>query len=107
MEMPQLAIRLPPKPQLAEFCRKHGIRKLAVFGSATRSDFRAAGDNPSDIDFLVEFEPGKMLGLIGLAAIERELSKLVGGKADIRSPADLSRYFRDDVIRSSVVLYAA
>ena len=105
--MSQLAVQLPTTSQLAEFCRKHGISKMAIFGSATRGGFRVDGHDPSDVDFLVEFEPGKVLGLIGLAGIERQLSELVGRKADIRTAADLSRYFRDDLIRSAVVLYAA
>jgi uncharacterized protein len=100
-------IDLPPPPRIAEFCRKHGIRRMALFGSVLRDDFRPGTDSPSDVDFLVEFEPGRVVGLIRLAGIERELSALLGRKADVRSPQELSRYFRDEVVRSAVVLYAA
>jgi predicted nucleotidyltransferase len=100
-------IKLPPAERIAAFCRRHGIRKLACFGSVLRDDFRAAGDRPSDLDILVEFEEGRVVGLIRLARIERELSDLLGRKSDLRTPADLSRYFRDEVLRSAEVLYAA
>jgi hypothetical protein len=90
-----------PKEKLAEFCRKHHIRKLSLFGSVLRDDFGPE----SDVDVLVEFEPEERVGLIHLARIERELSELLGRKADIRSAADLSRYFRDDVVRSAEVQY--
>jgi len=89
------------REQIAAFCRRHHIRKLALFGSVLRRDFRAE----SDVDVLVEFERGHPVGLIRLAGIERELSGLLGRKADIRTPADLSRYFRDDVVASAEVLY--
>ena len=60
-----------------------------------------------DIDFLVEFDRGKEPGLLGLADMERELSTILGGRTvDLRTPKDLSRYFRDEVIRSSQVQYA-
>jgi hypothetical protein len=87
---------------IAAFCRRHHIRKLALFGSVLRDDFRP----DSDVDVLVEFEPGHVVGLIRLAGIERELSALVGRKVDIRTPADLSRYFRDEVLASAEVQYA-
>ncbi len=92
-----------PKDQVAEFCRLHHIRRLAVFGSALRSDFN---DN-SDIDILVEFEPEHIPGLFGIARMERELSNLLGGrKVDVRTPEDLSRYFRQDVLNEAEVQYA-
>jgi len=98
---------MPPKiaidrEAVAGFCRRHHIRRLALFGSVLRDDF--APD--SDIDVLVEFEPGHTVGLIRLASIERELSDLLGRKADIRSPADLSPYFRDEVLEQAEVQYA-
>jgi len=92
-----------PKDRIAEFCRLHHIRRLAVFGSALRSDF----NENSDIDILVEFEPEHIPGLFGMARLERELSKLLGGrKVDLRTPEDLSRYFREEVLNESEVQYA-
>jgi len=91
------------KTQLAEFCRRHHIRWLALFGSVLRSDFRPE----SDIDILVEFEPEHIPGLFGMARLERELSHLLGGrKVDLRTPEDLSRYFRDEVLQTAEVVYA-
>jgi len=91
------------KAKLAEFCRRHHIKKLSLFGSVLREDFRP----DSDIDMLVEFEPGHVPGLFGLADMETELSALLDGhKVDLRTPADLSRYFRDRVLREAEVQYA-
>jgi len=93
-----------PKEALALFCREREIRRLAIFGSALRIDFHP----DSDIDVLVEFEPGRIPGLLGIARIERELSALFGGhKVDLRTPEDLSRYFRQQVIAEAEVQYAA
>lgn len=95
------AIELP-KEKIAEFCRAHHIRRLAVFGSTLRSDFWP----DSDIDILVEFEPEHIPGLFGMARLERELSALLGGyKVDLRTPADLSRYFRQEVLKEAEVRY--
>jgi predicted nucleotidyltransferase len=94
---------LVDREQLAEFCRRHHIRRLALFGSVLREDFRP----DSDVDVLVEFVPGYPVGLIRLAAIERELSGLLGRRVDLRTPADLSRYFRQEVLDSAEVQYAA
>ena len=91
-----------PKEQIAEFCRRNHIRRLALFGSVLRDDFRPE----SDVDVLVEFEPGFHIGFLGLAHMERELSELLGRKVDLRTPNELSRYFRDEVVRSSLVEYA-
>lgn len=92
-----------PKEKIAEFCRRHHIRRFAVFGSALRSDFRP----DSDIDVLVEFDPEYVPGLLGMARLERELSALLGGrKVDLRTPEDLSRYFRQEVLREAEVQYA-
>ena len=91
------------RSRLAEFCRRHHIRRLALFGSALREDF----SEESDIDVLVEFEPGHTPGLLGMARLERELSHILGGrKVDLRTPEDLSRYFRDEVLREAEVQYA-
>jgi uncharacterized protein len=90
------------RERLAEFCRKYHIRKLALFGSVLRDDFRP----DSDIDVLVEFEPGHVPGFIRLAGMEFELSALLDGrKVDMRTPEDLSRYFRDEVVASAEVQY--
>ena len=88
--------------QIAAFCQEHHIRKLALFGSVLRSDFR----DDSDVDFLVEFDPEHIPGLLTLAGMEIELSEIVGRNADMRTAEDLSRYFRDEVVRSAVVQYA-
>ena len=86
---------------IADFCHRHSICRQALFGSVLREDFRSE----SDIDVLVEFARGRVVGLIRLAGIERELSEILGRKADLRTAADLSRYFRDEVVRSAEVLY--
>ena len=92
-----------PQDQIAKFCQRHHIRRLAVFGSALRPDF----DEDSDIDILVEFEPHQSPGLFGIARMERELSTLLGGrKVDLRTPEDLSRYFRQQVLQEAEVQYA-
>ena len=88
---------------LAEICRRHHIRRLALFGSALRNDL----DPDSDIDLLVEFEPGTTPGLLGIAAIELELRDLIGRDVDLRTPGDLSRYFRDRVTNEARPLYDA
>lgn len=90
-----------PKDRLAEFCCKHHITRLALFGSVLRDDFRP----DSDIDVLVEFEPGHVPGF-GIIDIENELSRLLGRKVDLRTPNDLSRYFREQVVREARVEYA-
>lgn len=91
------------RERIAEFCKRHHIRKLSLFGSVLRSDFRP----DSDVDVLVEFEQGHSTGFFGLARMERELSEIFDGKKiDIRTPSELSRYFKDDVISNAVVQYA-
>ena len=91
------------RSRLAEFCRRHHIRRLALFGSALREDF----SEESDIDALVEFELGYTPGLLGMARLERELSHILGGrKVDLRTPEDLSQYFRSEVLREAEVQYA-
>jgi predicted nucleotidyltransferase len=96
--------RLPvDQDRLARLCQRHYIRRLSLFGSVL-----AGADRPdSDVDFLVEFEPGKAPGLLGLAGIEAELSALLGGRpVDLRTAQDLSRHFRDEVERRAEVQYA-
>ena len=91
-----------PKEQIEEFCKKHHIRKLSLFGSILRDDF-----NPeSDVDILVEFDPAHIPGLIRLAGMEIELTRVLGHKVDLRTAQDLSHYFRDEVIESAEVQYA-
>lgn len=89
--------------ELAAFCRQNHIMKLSLFGSVLRNDFTPE----SDIDVLIEFEQGRVPGLIRLSGMELELSRLFGRKVDLRTPEDLSRYFRDEVVRTAEVQYAA
>ena len=92
-----------PQDEIALFCRRNHIRRLAVFGSALRPDF----SDQSDIDVLVEFDADHIPGLLGLARMARELSALLGGrKVDLRTPEDLSRYFRQQVVQEAEVQYA-
>ena len=89
---------------LARFCRRHRIRRLALFGSVLKGTARP----DSDIDLLVEFEPEARPTLLDLAAMEEELSRRLGGRrVDLRTAADLSRYFRDEVLRDAEVQYVA
>ena len=88
---------------LGRFCARHRIKRLSLFGSTLEGTARA----DSDVDLLVEFEPGHEPGLLGLAEIERELSTLLDGRpVDLRTPHDLSRHFRDEVLRTARVQYA-
>lgn len=96
----QLQIEFDPEA-LEALCRRHGIRRLALFGSAL------TGLGPeSDIDLLVEFEAGRTPGLIRLAGMEFELSPIFGSReVELRTYEDLSRYFRDEVRASAAPLY--
>lgn len=89
--------------RLTEFCKTHGIRRLSLFGSVLRDDFRP----DSDVDVLVEFEQGREPGLLAMAHMERNLTELLGRAVDMRTPEDLSRFFRDQVIAHAQVQYAA
>lgn len=92
-----------PEAAITDFCRRNGIRKLALFGSVLTGRF----SDSSDIDVLVEFRPQERVGFFRMADIEAELSKLLGGrKVDVRTPMDLSRHFRDEVVRNALVVYA-
>ena len=103
MKTNHIKVKLPNR-KIADFCRRHNIRRLAVFGSALREDFRA----DSDLDVLVEFEPGHTPGLIRLAGMEIELSALLGGrKVDMNTPLCLSRFFRDEVLAEAEPVYVA
>ena len=92
-----------PSDALNAFCRRHGVAKLSLFGSVLRDDFNAT----SDVDVLVEFLPGSSVSLFDMAAIELELSELIQRRVDLRTPEDLSRYFRDKVLAEAEVQYAA
>ena len=88
---------------VARFCERHHIRRLSLFGSQMKGTARP----DSDIDLLVEFELERVPGLIGIAAMEIELADLLGGRrVDLRTAPDLSRYFRDEVVRTAEVQYA-
>jgi uncharacterized protein len=92
-----------PEAEIAEMCRRNGIRRLALFGSVLTDRFSEA----SDIDVLVEFRPHERVGFFRLADIEAELSRLLGGrKIDLRTPMDLSRYFREEVVGNARTVYA-
>jgi len=101
MNRGQLKVRLP-RDKIAAFCRRHHIRKLAVFGSVLHGDSRP----DSDLDILVEFEPGHVPGL-AFFGMEQELSELLGRKVDLNTPQFLSPYFRDEVLAEAEVQYAA
>ena len=103
MKTNHIKVKLPNQ-KIAAFCRRHNIRKLAVFGSVLREDFRP----DSDLDVLVEFEPGHTPGLIRLAGMEIELSALLGGrKVDMNTPLCLSKFFRDEVLAEAEPIYVA
>jgi predicted nucleotidyltransferase len=91
-----------PDTFIKDFCRRHHIRKLSVFGSYLREDFGPE----SDIDFLVEFDPEHIPGLLDVAGMEIELSERLGRKVDLRTAQDLSRYFRDEVVAQAKEQYA-
>lgn len=94
----------PDDAALSELCRRYQIRRLSLFGSRLKGTARP----DSDTDLLVEFEPEAEPTLLTMVAIERELSALLGGRpVDLRTAQDLSRYFRDDVVRMAEVQYAA
>jgi predicted nucleotidyltransferase len=90
-----------PRERIARFCGQHHIRKLALFGSILTDRFRP----DSDVDVLVEFEHGRVPGLFGIVEMESELAGMLGRKVDLRTPGDLSRYFRDEVVASALVQY--
>jgi len=90
------------KEKIAAFCRRHYIKRLSLFGSFLRD--RATPD--SDIDLLVEFDPDHIPGFLRLAGMENELTEILGCKVDLRSPNELSRYFRKEIVDSAEVQYA-
>lgn len=96
------ALTISPE-DLGTFCRAHGITRLSLFGSALREDF----STDSDIDVLVEFQPGEPVGLIRLGTIEAELSDLLGRPVALNLPDMLSAYFREEVLAEARTLYDA
>lgn len=93
-----------PRDGINLLCTQYRIKRLALFGSVLRDNFRP----DSDIDMLVEFLPGQRVGMLVMARIERELSQILGGrKVDLRTSAELSKYFRDDVLKKAEVCYDA
>lgn len=97
--MPGIAV---DEEQIAEFCRRNHIRRLSFFGSVLRDDFGPE----SDLDMLVEFEPGHVPGL-AFFGMQGELSELLGREVDLNTPGFLSRHFRDQVVRDAEVVYDA
>jgi uncharacterized protein len=92
-----------PQSKIDDLCRRSGIRKLSLFGSVLTGRFSGS----SDVDVLVEFRPGTRVGFFRLAEIEEQLSQLLAGRrVDLRTPMDLSRHFRDEVVRDSLIVYA-
>lgn len=92
-----------PDDEIKGFCKRHHVSSLALFGSVLRDDFGPA----SDIDVLVEFEKGYTPGYFRLFDMQDELSSILGRKVDLRTPHDLSRYFRDEVLAEREVYYQA
>ena len=96
--------RIPiPHEKIAEFCKRHGVKRLSLFGSVLRDDFRP----DSDVDVLVEFLPNVRYSLFDLGGMYMELRDILGREVDLKTPYDLSKYFRDDVVRNARQLYAA
>ena len=91
-----------PEKRIAEFCRRHNIRRLALFGSVLRDEFTS----DSDVDVLVEFEPGTRMGL-KFFTLQEELSRILGRKVDLNTPGFLSKYFRDRVMEEAEDQYAS
>lgn len=91
-----------PREKITEFCQKRHIRRISFFGSVISEHFT----QDSDVDVLVEFEPGQVVGLLRMAGMELELSEILGRKVDMRTPSDLSRYFREEVLSSAEIQYA-
>ena len=90
--------------KLADFCRKHGVARLSLFGSVLRRDFDS---NRSDVDMLVEFLPDVHRSLFKIVGMQDELEQMIGRKVDLTTPGTLSKYFRDDVLASAEVIYDA
>ena len=101
--MTQNRVRIDvPTKRIADFCRRNHIRRLAFFGSVLRDDFGPE----SDVDVLVEFEPGTRLGF-AFFDIDQELSQILGRRVDLRTSQELSKYFRDEVLAEAKEVYVA
>jgi len=100
--MKKFGLKVSKKRKIVEFCKRNHIRSLSLFGSILHNDFSRS----SDIDVLVEFEIGYVPGFFNLIKMEEELPSMFGGrKVDLRTPNDLSRYFRDDVLAEAEAVY--
>jgi predicted nucleotidyltransferase len=99
MARAQIAI---PREPVAAFCQRHHIRRLSLFGSVLQDDFRP----DSDVDVLVEFEPGYVPGL-AFFGMEEELSQILGRKVDLNTPNFLSSYFRNEALSAAEDQYVA
>jgi predicted nucleotidyltransferase len=96
-----MVARIPiPEDEVAGFCRRHHIRRLALFGSVIRDDF----EPHSDVDVLVHFEPGKAPGW-EFFAMQDELTEILGRRVDLNTPGFLSKYYRDRVLAEAEVVY--
>ena len=100
--MGRAQIRIP-KDQIEEYCKRNQVRRLSLFGSVLREDFGP----DSDVDVLVEFEPGTRIGLIRLSGLEIELGNIVGRKVDLNTPGFLGKYYRDQILTEADVQYDA
>lgn len=91
------------RTEINRFCKSNGIRKLSFFGSVLGDQFHPE----SDVDVLIEFDSSRRIGFIEMARLEIELTQMLGRKVDLRTPAELSRYFREDVLKKAQVQYEA
>ena len=98
----QLGNKQVDAPSLAEVCRRYGVKELSLFGSAVRGDLRPE----SDIDLMVEFEPGRRIGLIKFESLVEELESLAGRKVDLVTKRGLKPWIRPNVLRDAQVIYA-
>lgn len=99
-----------PEGRIADFCRRHGVKKLSLFGSILQDSGNGSDGQfgpESDIDILVEFLPGEVKSLFDLGGMLMELREMLGREVDLRTPEDLSQYFRERVLREARLLYAA
>ena len=96
-------LNIIPEEKLKSFCRKYYIKKLSLFGSALQNKLT----KDSDIDLLVEFDKKHIPGLMKISEMEIELTKLLGRRVDLHTPAELSRYFRNNVLATARIEYAA
>ena len=92
-----------PRDKLAGFCKRNHISRLSIFGSCVRGELQPG----SDIDLLVEFERDHTPGLFAIVKMEMELTEMLDRKVDLRTAEDLSRYFRDEVVRNAQLQYPA